>query len=142
MQVEVQLDGLVVAVRLRLADLALELDSVGLSLAGGGEVVLLVVLLHCHPVSAAQVAADGRAVVRQAGSADQANVLTDSEVGIREGSLVQLQVLVVLRVDVLYEHTVPELLGTMTTGGQLGFVPGLRLFFLIRVLLFFTPWLL
>ena len=91
MQVEVQLDGLVVAVRLRLADLAPELDSVGLSLAGGGEVVLLVVLLHCDPVSAAQVAADGGTVVSQAGTADQADVLTNTQVRLREGSLVELE---------------------------------------------------
>ena len=113
-----EFDGLVVTVSLPLADLALELDWVGLGLLGAGEVVLLVVLLHCDPVSAAQVAADGGAVVSQAGTADQADVLTNTQVRIREGSLVELQVLRVLIVEMPDEETMPELLRAMEACGQ------------------------
>ena len=113
-----EFDGLVVTVSLRLADLTLELDWVGLGLLGVGEVVLLVVLLHCDPVSAAQVAADGGAVVSQAGTADQADVLTNTQVRLREGSLVELEVLRVLIVEMSYEETMPELLGAMEAGCQ------------------------
>ena len=57
--------------------------------------------------------------------------MANIQVGRGESSLVQLEVLGVLAVDMLDELAVPELLGTMKAGRQLGLVPGLRFFFRI-----------
>ena len=133
MLLEVKSDGLVVTVSLGLADLTLELDSLGLLTVR--PVVLLVIFPHRDPVSAAQVAADGGAVVGETGSTDQTRVLANLQVGRGEGGLVEFEVLRVLAVEMLDEMTMPHLPGTVKAGRHLGLVPRSRFVFRLRLIL-------